>query len=479
MRIRCTAFLFLLALVAQSSMAADYRFQALLDLDGDPANGCEVDPGGTALQGSELRAFARTDRDQILQVVLQSCRDARWQDEYESLEAGPIGLGQGETGSDRVRWSLPLSHFAGRSSVSVRVVSERLDQPAQDIVGDGTSPRDLELALGGAASPLPALDWIGLLVVTLALIGLGSRRLRPAGRVASWVVVPLLVFAAVQLAQPISGAAADIERAVAASDAGNDSADAGSDLLQARIAVVGQALEFQFDVNNIEDNGLVDDARILFIGNSLTYFNDLPLMVQALAAQSGKTLTADDITAPNFALEDHFLGQTAHAALASGGYQWVVMQQGPSSLPASQNHLRTWARRFDPLIRAGGARPALFMVWPDAAHSASFGDVYDSYSNAALAINGMFIPAGEAWRWAWNLSPGLPLYGPDHFHPSPMGSYAAALSIFAELYQQSPIDLPARLRLSNGHEHQFEPAHARTLQIAAWRTHVVMGRRGD
>jgi hypothetical protein len=478
MRMPCTALVFLLALAGQPLEAADYRFQALIDLDGDPTNGCDVDFGATALRGSELRAFAHTDRDKIRQVVLQRCRDARWQDEFESLDAAPIGFGQGEAGSDRVRWSLPLSYFATQSGVSMRVVSERLDQPAQDILGDGATPRVLALELGGTANPLPALDGIGLLIVTLALIWLGNRHLRLARRVAPWVILPLLACAAVQLVQPISGATADVMRAVAASDAGNDSADAGSDLLEARIAVVGQTLEFQFDVNNIEDNGLTADARILFIGNSLTYYYEIPLMVQAIAAQSGKTLTADAITAPGASLEDHFLQQTAHAALANGGYHWVIMQQGPSSLPASQNHLRTWASRFDSLIRAGGARPALYMVWPDAAHSTSFGDVYDSYSNAALAINGMLIPAGEAWRWAWNLNPGLPLYGPDHFHPSPMGSYAAALSIFAELYQQSPIDLPAQFRLSNGHEYQFDPAQARILQIAAWRTHVAMGRRG-
>jgi hypothetical protein len=478
MRIPCTALLFLFAFAAQPLKAADYRFQALINLDGDLTSGCEVDFDGTALRGAELRAFARTDRDQILQVVLQRCRDGLWQDEFESLDVAPIGLGQGEAGSDRMKWSLPLSYFTAQSSVSVRVLSERLDHAAQDILGVGASPSDLELDLGGVANPLPALDGIGLLVVMLVLIWMGRRHLRLSRRVAPWAIVPLLAFAALQLAQPISGVAADFVRAVAASDAGNDSADAGSDLLEVRIAVVGQALEFQIDVNNIEDNGLVDDARILFIGNSLTYFYELPLMVQAIAAQSGKTLTVDAITAPGASLEDHFLQQTAHAALANGGYQWVIMQQGPSSLPASQNHLRNWASRFDSLIRAGGARPALYMVWPDVAHSASFGDVYDSYSNAALAINGMFIPAGEAWRWAWSLNPGLPLYGPDHFHPSPTGSYAAAMSIFAELYQQSPIDLPAQLTLSNGHEYQFAPAQARILQLAAWRTHVVMGRRG-
>ena len=356
MRNPCAALLVLIALGMEPLSAANYPFQTLINLDGDTASGCAVESGETTLHGSELRAFARTDRSRILEVVLQSCRDAGWHDELRSLEVLPMGLGQGETGSD--------------------------------------------------------------------------------------------------------------------------SADAGSDISHARIAVAGENREFQFDVNNIEDNGLAGNARILFIGNSLTFSNSLPLMLQAIAAQAGKILVAEAITSPGAALEDHFRQRTAHAALANGGYQWVILQQGPSSLPASQDNLRTWAKRYDPLIRAGGARPALYMVWPDVSRNAYFNAVRDAYSNAALAIDGMFIPAGEAWREAWRANSDLSLYAADQFHPSPLGSYAAALSMFAELYQQSPAGLPARLVLKNGVVFDFDEEQVRTIQAAVWRTHLAQGRRG-
>ena len=477
MRMSCSAVLLLWVLGMAPLLAASYQYQALIDLDGDGSSGCLVESGEVGVAGSELRALARSDRVSVVEVAIQSCRDGSWHDEFRSTEPVAIGHGQGDAGSDRIAWSLPLNQFSAWPRLSMRLMAERLDLAASDAVGDGTQAAIVALDLGQAARPIPLLGGLGLLLMALMLGWLGRRHLHRAG-----AAVPLgigwLALLALTLAPPMAPVHADSARSVVAWDVGNDSADAGSDILRAEVAVVGGNLAFQFDVNNIEDNGLPDHAKVLFIGNSLTYSHDMPMMLEAIVAQTGKVLVADAITAPNAALEDHFRQRTAHTALANGGYRWVIMQQGPSSLPESQAHLRTWASRFDPLIRAGGARPALYMVWPDASRSAFFDDVRDSYSEAALAINGMFIPAGEAWREAWRAVPTLPLYDSDQFHPSVLGSYAAALSIYAELYQQSPSGLPAQLRLRNGALLHFDPDQLRSVQAAVWRTHLSLGRRG-
>ena len=271
MRKHSIALLFLFVLGSQPLIAAEYQFQALIDLDGDLSNGCAVESGETNLHGSELRAFARSDRAQVLEVVLQRCHAASWHDEFRFTEVLPMGLGQGEDGSDRIRWSVPLSHFAEQSHLSLRMLSARLDQPAYDIADDATDPVVLSLALGDIGHPLPTLDAIGLIFVALALLWLGWRHLRHVSQQAPLLVALMLMSGVVPLAHPISLAIADMAHTVMASDGGNDSKDAGSDILHTRIAVVGEALEVQFDVNNIEDNGLADNARILFIGNSLTY----------------------------------------------------------------------------------------------------------------------------------------------------------------------------------------------------------------
>jgi hypothetical protein len=187
--------------------------------------------------------------------------------------------------------------------------------------------------------------------------------------------------------------------------------------------------------------------RVLFIGNSLTYFNDLPSVVAAMAIATGQERPPAFAMAaqPDYSLEDHWNDGRARQAIASGPWHFVVMQQGPSSLVENRELLREWAQRFAGPIRESGARPALYMVWPSSARSGDFDGVLAAYSGAATAVDGLFMPAGEAWRAAWRRDAEIPLYGPDGFHPSALGTYLAALVIFARLYDVSPDVVPSTL----------------------------------
>jgi hypothetical protein len=184
-------------------------------------------------------------------------------------------------------------------------------------------------------------------------------------------------------------------------------------------------------------------ARLLFIGNSLTLANDLPATVASLARAAGRPATCDVVAFYNFSLEDHWQQGEARKAIATGGWSVVVLQQGPSALPESQALLRDFTARFDAEIRRVGARTALFMVWPAASRKQDFDGVSRSYAAAAADVGGLMIPAGDAWRAAWKRDAALGLYGPDGFHPSPMGSYLAALTIVSRVFSVSPIGLPA------------------------------------
>lgn len=137
-------------------------------------------------------------------------------------------------------------------------------------------------------------------------------------------------------------------------------------------------------------------TRVLFIGNSPTYVNGLPAMRIALARLGGdQSVNAATVAFPDFALEDHW--GNARRALAAHNWEFVVMQQGLSALPESQVNLRTWSVQFAPLIRAAGATPVMYMVWPMASRTFDFPGVLQSYRNAASAVNGIFAPAGDGW----------------------------------------------------------------------------------
>ncbi|HVE79943.1 MAG TPA: hypothetical protein VNA89_13845 [Gemmatimonadaceae bacterium] len=213
--------------------------------------------------------------------------------------------------------------------------------------------------------------------------------------------------------------------------------------------------------------GAAGRARaVLFIGNSLTYTNDLPAIVQALADSSGERLRVEGRTAAGASLADHWAMGTREA-LRERPWTVVVLQQGPSSTSENRADLRAWTARWAQAIRAAGARPALYMVWPEAARTAAFPAVVESYTLAARDVDGLLFPAGAAWLAAWRRDAALPLYGPDEFHPSPTGSYLAALVVYARLFDRSPVGLPARLRLTTGAIVAVDPARAALLQAAA------------
>lgn len=189
--------------------------------------------------------------------------------------------------------------------------------------------------------------------------------------------------------------------------------------------------------------------HVLFIGNSLTYTNDLPAMVAAFAESENRPFVYETIAYPDFTLQGLWNLGDARRALATGQWDFMVMQQGPSSFADHREILLEWSARFAVEARRNGTEPALFMVWP-ASFSNAFAAVIQVYTEAAEANNALLLPAGAAWLAAWEENPNVPLYGPDDFHPSENGTYLAALVIYAGLFDTTPIGLPFTLDLPDG-----------------------------
>ncbi len=196
--------------------------------------------------------------------------------------------------------------------------------------------------------------------------------------------------------------------------------------------------------------GAAGPQRVLFIGNSLTTANNLPLMLEAVARQRGETIACEMVAYPDFSLEDHWQRGDAVRAIARGGWTTVVLQQGPSALPESRVLLRAYVKKFDAEAKRAGARTALYMVWPSAARRGDFEGVHQSYARAAEDVGGLLLPVGDAWRAAWRRESGLPLYGSDGFHPTPLATYLAALVMLRQLTGASPVGLPPALTSASG-----------------------------
>jgi hypothetical protein len=221
-------------------------------------------------------------------------------------------------------------------------------------------------------------------------------------------------------------------------------------------------------------------TRVLFIGNSLTSANDLPLMLAAIAAAGGHEISTDRVVADNASLADHLSRGMAAEAITRTRWDYVVLQQGPSGQIASRIELVASTERFAPIVASANGRPVLYMVWPDASRRTAFDSVSASYAAAADAVDGLLAPAGDAWQRAWQEKPSLALYGPDAFHPSQLGTYLAALAMYAVLCDRAPTSLPLRPAGIEGSLWQAaSDDDLRILQRAAEAASAPLARKGQ
>lgn len=184
-----------------------------------------------------------------------------------------------------------------------------------------------------------------------------------------------------------------------------------------------------------------EGLRLLFVGNSLTYTNNVPSLVRQLAVAAGRpTPVVVARTAGNAGLEDHWAEGTVRADLKNGDFDVMIMQQGPSTLAASGENLTHWTRIFAAEAVKYGTRPGLYAV------AAPVGGNYEggmaNYRAAAEVTQSAFYPASYAWKLAWDQQPRLGFYGQDGFHPSAVGAFMSAMVIAAVVFEIDPATMP-------------------------------------
>src|SRR5688572_4915891 len=141
------------------------------------------------------------------------------------------------------------------------------------------------------------------------------------------------------------------------------------------------------------DPQLVGEGKpVLFIGNSYLYLADIPGIVQALAdSAGGEKLAVATVAGPDMALVDHWSEGTAVREIRKGGWEWVVLQQGPSSTAINRDTLLLATKQFATEIAHVSARPALFSAWPSQTRRQDFDRAIESYVLASAEVNGLFL----------------------------------------------------------------------------------------
>ncbi|MBR5894177.1 MAG: hypothetical protein IKZ13_01380 [Akkermansia sp.] len=203
-----------------------------------------------------------------------------------------------------------------------------------------------------------------------------------------------------------------------------------------------------------------EKKRLLIIGNSYTFYNRLPDVIQAIANAERYPMEVESYTAGAMSLHG-FLTTPQHAQAAKllreGDFDWVLLQDQSQTPAYKPDETMAAVGQWCKIARQQKTKPVLFLTWAHASQTngkmtlqtAMQDDTSLTYCRAAVDNKAAVAPVGEAWRRWYRKHPDKPLHLDDMSHPTPEGTYLAACVIYSSITGQPATGLPTRLRNCN------------------------------
>ena len=257
----------------------------------------------------------------------------------------------------------------------------------------------------------------------------------------------------------------------------------------------------------VEPNTPAAPLRILWLGSSSTYFNDLPGQFgewaeRALERKVETEVVGKDATLIHLYLEPDFKanyglrpGETVLGKIADGRFDLVVLQVAIDYLGGRNGGDPDMIGKgltiyLDAVVRAG-AVPVLYeQAWdrnrPEVTEPQADQGAKIYLATGAACSTAVLAPCRSAWKMAQILRPDLNLNeNPNSrdkgmVHPGLLGTYLNLCVFYAAILDRSPVGLPARMRhVAFGPpgissrvrplpEGAIDPAVAQVLQESAW-----------
>lgn len=207
--------------------------------------------------------------------------------------------------------------------------------------------------------------------------------------------------------------------------------------------------------------GFAQNKSVLFLGNSYTGVNNLPLLVYEIALSQGDTLLYDSNTPGGHTFNLHRANPTTLAKISSRNWDYVVLQEQSQipSLPEAitgPDYSPPHAMELNEIIKENDtcSKVVFYMTWGRKSGDASFcdehppvctyegmqGELRNAYLDMTIENDARVAPVGMGWKTVIDDDPSIELYSGDGSHPNINGSYLTACIMYATIYQKSPMD---------------------------------------
>jgi len=197
--------------------------------------------------------------------------------------------------------------------------------------------------------------------------------------------------------------------------------------------------------------------KVLFIGNSYTSTNNMPLIVQHIATSLGDTLIYGVSDPGGYTLEMHCSFAPTTSLIFSQPWDVVVLQEQSElpAFPAAQvdTQVYPYARRLDSMIHANDSctQTMFLMTWGhangDPLNCAAVPEICtyagmqlrlrQSYLQMTLDNNAIVAPVGAAWEVMMDsFATSIWLYITDSVHPNINGSYLESCVLYSSIFHK-------------------------------------------
>lgn len=205
--------------------------------------------------------------------------------------------------------------------------------------------------------------------------------------------------------------------------------------------------------------------QVLFIGNSFTYFNDMPYTFLNMAKTVDPDSRVESIAYGGYSLaqycdEDTEVGRLVISKIVSYEWDYVVLQE-QSLLPCTdEKGFVSAVKRLCGIVSQIGAKVILYQTWAYAENTdkllstgMSYREMSEklvaAYGKAAAESGATVAPVGEMFARVKDSDYITRLINAnDGYHPSSTGSYLAACVIFRTITGKSTIGLPCPSNVS-------------------------------
>jgi hypothetical protein len=217
----------------------------------------------------------------------------------------------------------------------------------------------------------------------------------------------------------------------------------------------------------ISATGFSQVTKVLYLGNSHTFWHDLPQITADLALANGDTMMFE-VNAPGGCTlahpsNGHLFNSLSLALIDSLEWDFVVLQE-QSNFAIIDYYLNNYtfpgARVLDSLIKQNYncTRTIMQLIWAkkeggqqciNSYCSIDFDDyshMQDSLTSSYLrvkdSIRSILAPTGEAWRLSIENGDPIELFDSDGNHASYAGHYLTACVYYAIMYDKTPVGIP-------------------------------------